>query len=415
MRLLRKCVISLEMTRTEDLNAESFIRTIPTMMMNGMMISIMEILLLMMLLLCQQNYRLPHGRHHTSHPSSPCMMGTQIRSSFWWATKQPYLHMGAILQSWWNPSSWQSRMLHKPSTPLFGQEQSHHGRSWRTCWSPVSKGSKRSQLLQLCSSAHKTTKNTSRRMYVGSCVWEHKRPQCPMKSSLRPWSKGFGQDLRLNTSPGNPLKPWRSCFRRWMSTSGPIMISAREGKKLIGFLRWLGASEEDSTLGMSDQSTIPLRVMTKEASFRGHNIVHNLQGNNKALLGHQLQGAEAAGASEEDMGINPGNSIAYSVVKTRVTLQEHARSPFRSKKRLLKQKRGRINRSRFYILLRATLHTYQNTWVINLQLLLLRQVIHKLLALGSHCHHYCHLLIPEASSQKGTNTPNSSVTSGRSP
>jgi hypothetical protein len=61
MRLLGKCVISLKMTRTEDLNAESFVRTIPTMMMNGMMISIIEILLLMMLLLCQQNCRLPHG------------------------------------------------------------------------------------------------------------------------------------------------------------------------------------------------------------------------------------------------------------------------------------------------------------------------------------------------------------------
>jgi hypothetical protein len=69
MRLLRKCVISLKMTRIEDLNAESFVRTIPTMMMNGMMISIMEILLLMMLLLCQQNCRLPHGPLHTSHPT----------------------------------------------------------------------------------------------------------------------------------------------------------------------------------------------------------------------------------------------------------------------------------------------------------------------------------------------------------
>jgi hypothetical protein len=115
------------------------------------------------------------------------------------------------------------------------------------------------------------------------------------------------------------------------------------------------------------------------------------------------------------MGINPENSIAYSVVKTRATLQEHARSPFRSKKRLPKQKRGRINRSRFYILLRATLLTYQNMWVINLQLLLLRQVIHKLLGLSSHCHHHCHLLIPEASSQKGTSTPNNSTTLGRSP
>jgi hypothetical protein len=46
-----------------------------------------------------------------------------------------------------------------------------------------------------------------------------------------------------------------------MSTSGPIIISAREGKKLIDFLRRLGASEEESTLGMSDQSTTPVRVM----------------------------------------------------------------------------------------------------------------------------------------------------------
>jgi hypothetical protein len=56
---------------------------------------------------------------------------------------------------------------------------------------------------------------------------------------------------------------WRSCFRKWMSTSGLIMISAKEGKKLIGFLRWLGASEEESTLGMSDQSTAPVRAMIK--------------------------------------------------------------------------------------------------------------------------------------------------------
>jgi hypothetical protein len=115
------------------------------------------------------------------------------------------------------------------------------------------------------------------------------------------------------------------------------------------------------------------------------------------------------------MGINPENSIAYSVVKIRATLQEHARSPFRRKKRLPKRKHDRISRSRFYILLRATLPTYQNMWAINLQLLLLRQVIHKLPGLSSHCHHHCHLLIPEASSQKGTNMPNSSTTLGRSP
>jgi hypothetical protein len=90
-----------------------------------------------------------------------------------------------------------------------------------------------------------------------------------------------------------------------MSTSGLIMTSTKEGRKLIGFLRWLGASEEESTLGMSDQSTTPLRMMTKETSFRGHNIAHSLQDSSKAPSGHQLQGAEAAGASEEDMGISP--------------------------------------------------------------------------------------------------------------
>jgi hypothetical protein len=98
--------------------------------------------------------------------------------------------------------------------------------------------------------------------------------------------------------------------------------------------------------------------MTEADSFRGHNIAHSLQGNSRALSGHQLQGAEVAGASEEDVGTSPGNSITYSVVKTRAILQEHARSPFRSKKRLPKQKRDRISRSRFYILLRATLPIY---------------------------------------------------------
>jgi hypothetical protein len=59
-------------------------------------------------------------------------------------------------------------------------------------------------------------------------------------------------------------------------------------------------------------------MMTKEASFRGHNIPHSLQDSSKAPSGHQLQEAEAAGASEEDMRISPGEFIAYSVVRTRV-------------------------------------------------------------------------------------------------
>jgi hypothetical protein len=51
MKLLKKYVILLKMTRTEDFHKESFVKTIPTVMMIGMTISIMEILLLLMLLL----------------------------------------------------------------------------------------------------------------------------------------------------------------------------------------------------------------------------------------------------------------------------------------------------------------------------------------------------------------------------
>jgi hypothetical protein len=166
---------------------------------------------------------------------------------------------------------------------------------------------------------------------------------------------------------------------------------------------------------MSDESTTPARTMTKEASFRDHNIAHSIQDSSKASSGHQLQGAKAAGALEEDRGISPGKSFAYSVVRTRATIQERVRSPFRSKKRLPKQKPGRNSRSRSYILLRATLLTYQNMWAINLQPLLLRQDIHRPPGPISHRHHHCNLPIHEASSQKGASIPNNNMTSGRSP
>jgi hypothetical protein len=66
------------------------------------------------------------------------------------------------------------------------------------------------------------------------------------------------------------------------------------------------------------------------------------------------------------MGISPEKSIAYSGVKTRATRQERVRLPVRNKRRLPKQKPDRISRSKFYILLRATLPTYPNIWAINL-------------------------------------------------
>jgi hypothetical protein len=101
--------------------------------------------------------------------------------------------------------------------------------------------------------------------------------------------------------------------------------------------------------------------MTEEASLKGHNTAPNLQGNNKALSGHQSQGAKAAGASEEDMEISPEGYIVYFLVKIRATPQEHAKSQYRSKRRLSKLRHGRISRSRFYILLHAILPMYQST------------------------------------------------------
>jgi hypothetical protein len=130
-------------------------------------------------------------------------------------------------------------------------------------------------------------------------------------------------------------------------------------------------------------------MTTKEANFRGHSTPHNLRGNNKALSGRRLQGAEAPGASEEDMGISLGRFIAYSMVRTRAILQECAKSPFRSRRRSRKPKLGRISRSRSFTLLRATLPTYQNMWAILLQLLLLRLAIHRLPGHNSHPHHHC--------------------------
>jgi hypothetical protein len=66
----------------QGLSTETFVKRARSMKKDGMMISIMIPLLLIMLLPWHLNCRLSHGPHHTSHLSYPCMMGIQIRSSF---------------------------------------------------------------------------------------------------------------------------------------------------------------------------------------------------------------------------------------------------------------------------------------------------------------------------------------------
>jgi hypothetical protein len=139
-----------------------------------------------------------------------------------------------------------------------------------------------------------------------------------------------------------------------MNTSEPTMIFGKEGKKPTDTLKWPGASEGDSTLGMSGQSITPAQVTTREIKPKGSSIAPNHQEHNKVPSGHQLQEAEGAETSEEDMEISPGNCSVCSAAKIKGIPQEHVRLRFKSRKRLPKQKLGRINRSRFYILLRAT-------------------------------------------------------------
>jgi hypothetical protein len=74
-------------------------------------------------------------------------------------------------------------------------------------------------------------------------------------------------------------------------------------------------------------------MTTEKVSNRGRSIPPRLRGSNRAILGPQLQGAEAPGASEEGLGISPGKFIAYSAVRTRAILPGCAMSPSRNRKR----------------------------------------------------------------------------------
>jgi hypothetical protein len=114
-----------------------------------------------------------------------------------------------------------------------------------------------------------------------------------------------------------------------------IMISAKEGRKLTGFLRWPEASEEDLTPDTSGQSIMPIQVMIEEVNPKGNITAPSHQGHNNAPSSHQPQEAEGAEALEEDTKISQEDYIAYSMVKTRATPQEHAKSQFRSKKEIV--------------------------------------------------------------------------------
>jgi hypothetical protein len=95
--------------------------------------------------------------------------------------------------------------------------------------------------------------------------------------------------------------------------------------------------------------------MIEEVNLKGSNIAPSLQGHSKTSSDHQPQGVDAAETSEEDTEISLEDYTAYFAVKTRAIPQELVKSQFKSKRRLLKLRHGRISRSRSYILPHAIL------------------------------------------------------------
>jgi hypothetical protein len=90
-------------------------------------------------------------------------------------------------------------------------------------------------------------------------------------------------------------------------------------------------------------------------------IVLNLRACNRLLLDHQLREAEEEEVSMDDgSAMNPESCTVFFVARTRAT-QGHARSQFKSRRKLLKPKHDRVSRSMSFTLFRVTLHISQNT------------------------------------------------------
>jgi hypothetical protein len=85
--------------------------------------------------------------------------------------------------------------------------------------------------------------------------------------------------------------------------------------------------------------------------------VLSIQPCNRLLSDHRLRGAGEEGVSVEgDLAINLESCTTFFVARTRVTQQGHARSQFRSRRKLPKLRRGRVSRSKSSTLLCVTPH-----------------------------------------------------------
>jgi hypothetical protein len=62
-------------------------------------------------------------------------------------------------------------------------------------------------------------------------------PTVPNEIVIEAMIKGLRLGLTAQYFARKPPRLWRRCFRKWMSTSGLTMTSAKEGRKLTDFLR----------------------------------------------------------------------------------------------------------------------------------------------------------------------------------
>jgi hypothetical protein len=115
--------------------------------------------------------------------------------------------------------------------------------------------------------------------------------------------------------PASHHKLWKNFSRRWTNISGLTTTFGREEKRSTDTPRWLGALEEDSTLGMSGRFITPTQVMTGAIILKAISIALNHQGRNKAPSGHQLQEAEEEEASEE--GSIPTQKVVLFILRGR--------------------------------------------------------------------------------------------------
>jgi hypothetical protein len=170
MKPLRKCVILLKMIMTEGPNIGSFVKRAHSTKTNGTMILIMVPLLLMMLLpLAAELQAIPWPQSYKP-PQLPMYDGHSDPKQFLMSYEATISSYGGNTAVMAKSFVMAVRNVAQTWTLLFGQGQSRHGRSSRTCWLPVFRAFRQSQSqLRPCSSAHKTMRNTCRRMSKGYC------------------------------------------------------------------------------------------------------------------------------------------------------------------------------------------------------------------------------------------------------